>query len=239
MRLPPTFTCSAAGRDRTPTRASLPPVPCERQGATRAGPHQCHLFQLRAAAPRPRRAPGCRTRERLPWSHSSAVTAERGQRPARPRPRPPLRAGGPGAEQGSPPAPAGGTRRPRAARGAGRPRVPPYLVELVLRGDAQFGVYSALQRLDDPVGIHLGLRLPAGSAFSGQQDAEQPPLAPPPPRASSAGPRPPPPPRPLSTAIHRFATAGYRETGAALRPRHRLLASGRGRSEVAAILLYG
>lgn len=109
----------------------------------------------------------------------------------------PLRAGGPGSEQRSPPAPGGGAGRPRAARGAGRPRVPPHLVELVLGGDAQLGVYGALQRLDDPVGIHLGLRPPAGSAFPGQQDAEEPPLAPPPPRATSAGPRPPTPPAPL------------------------------------------
>ena len=60
-----------------------------------------------------------------------------------------------GAEEGEPGEPAGGRRRPA-----------PYLVEFILSCNPQLRVDGALQRLDDPVEVHLpgrGLRSPRTS----------------------------------------------------------------------------
>lgn len=73
-----------------------------------------------------------------------------GQAGKRPGPEPP-RGGDPGAKEGEPGEPVGGA----APAAGGRRRPAPHLVELVLSGDPQLGVDGALQRLDDPVEVHL------------------------------------------------------------------------------------
>lgn len=222
--------------------APPPPGPAPLSAASRAGGGQ------RRGDPRPTAAPRCG------GSGAGAAGAEEGARPDAPpslaRPPRPCRRG-----RTAPCRAAAEVRRGEARRGgggAGRRRVPagsvrsPHLIELVLGGDAQLGVYGALQSLDDPVGIHLPLPSPAGSASPGAGGGGGGGAAPAASAAAAAAPpvpqsqaRVPHPPRSLSRAIHRFATAGYRETGAALRSQRRLLAWRRARREVAAILLYG